>query len=116
MKAIPEHLAAWKASVAEWRASPRVEQVRIAIVIEQLADERAGRAEAHRARLGSTARYLGREVAGHRVLLADAEKRLTAMVWALDPETPAPISLVPWREARALVAEAFAVGVQEARP
>jgi hypothetical protein len=81
--------------------------------IDELAAERETRGDAHRERLRKTARWLGREVAAHRVLLADAERRLDALALTLDPDSVVPILAVPYAEAVDITRAAFAAGFNQ---
>jgi len=76
--------------------------------IDGLAAERETRSDAHRDRLRSTAGWLGREVASHRVLLADAQDRLERLARTADADSLVPMFLVPYREAIDLIVAAFA--------
>jgi hypothetical protein len=135
-----QKLTRWKASVGEWRAenadrvcaaaAGRVEAARIAALpprepwpplsdderaevhalLDKLSTEHVARIAEHRQRLMSSARRLGREVAAHRVTLADAEARLNRLALTLDQDEP-PIAGVPYREAVAIVRDAFAEGL-----
>jgi hypothetical protein len=78
-------------------------------LLEKLSTERAARIAAHRQRLVSTARHLGRQVREHLVTLPNAERRLDALASLLDEDSP-PIALVPYREAATIVRAAFAEG------
>jgi hypothetical protein len=75
--------------------------------IDELQRDRQARSEAHRERLTKTATFLGREVGGHRVLLADAQRRLDAIALTMDPETGTPQLLVPYAEAVEIIEAAF---------
>ena len=76
----------------------------------KLGEERAARVEAHRHKLAGLARHLGAEVREHRLTVADAERRLDQLAAQLDPESPVPIALVPWRDAHRLARDKFAEG------
>jgi len=89
------------------------DRVRVADRVDQLAAERRARSDAHRKRIRSTAKWLGREVAAHHVTLADAEARIGRLLDALDPESPLPISLVPIGQAKQLAENAFASAYRE---
>jgi hypothetical protein len=78
-------------------------------LLEKLSTERAARTAAHRQRLVSAARHLGRQVRDHLMTLRDAERRLDALASLLDEEPP-PIALIPYRDAAAIVRDAFAEG------
>jgi hypothetical protein len=75
--------------------------------IAELFDERCACGAKHAGHIRKTARFLGREVAAHRVTLADAERHLDALCMALDPETPVAVALVPFREAKEIAESAF---------
>jgi hypothetical protein len=134
----PEQLAAWNQSVSAFRAWQTDEELgyhRAALarwtppewppcasdaerddvheLLAKLSTERAARAAAHRQRLVSAARHLGREVRKHLVTMPDAERRLAALASLLDENSP-PIALVPYHQAVALLRDAFAEGCRRA--
>ena len=76
----------------------------------QLCEERLERVDAHRRRIVSEGRRMGREVVAHRLTLTNAEKRMARLVFATDPEVAVPLWLVPYPEARRLANEAFTDG------
>src|SRR5262249_20333294 len=77
--------------------------------------ESAAHAEAYAAKLERVARSLGRRVALGEVLVEDAELRLDAVTYELDPTVPVPLGLLVPEVARDIAATAFAEGVAEAR-
>ena len=102
----------WEPKVKAEALSER-ERVWVADRADQLARQRSSRADAHRALIRSTAARLGRDVAAHVATLADAEARIGRLLYALDPETPVPISLVPIGQAKRLAEDAFASSYRE---
>jgi hypothetical protein len=88
------------------------ERAQVHARINQLAEERAARADAHRERIVRTARYLGREVVAHQATTADAERRLEALALTVDPESLTATLMVPYREAVDIIGPAFAAGYQ----
>ena len=76
--------------------------------IDALAAERQARSDAHRERIRRTAGWLGREVAAHRVTLADAERRIECLLTAFDPATEVSVVMVPCGEAKQIAEQAFA--------
>jgi hypothetical protein len=103
-----EHLAAierW--SLPELRRLTDAEREFVQRRIDELSEERESRSEAHRERLASKARHFGREVAQHRMLLPDAQRRLESLALTTDPESLVPILLVPYRESIQIIEGAF---------
>jgi hypothetical protein len=78
-------------------------------LLEEFSAEREARRRAHEQRLISTARRLGREVRAHLVTMPDAERRLDALALTLDQDSP-PIPIVPYRQAVAILRDAFIEG------
>jgi hypothetical protein len=83
--------------------------------MHELCSERLDRRAAHRERVAARARYLGQEVASHRMLISDAQSRLTAMATMADGESIVPMSLVPFREAVSVIEESFAAAYRATR-
>jgi hypothetical protein len=78
--------------------------------LDGLTTERVQRRDAHRERLRRTGHYLGREVAGHRVTLQDAEQRLERLARTPDPDDLTPTYLISYREGIQLARAAFLSG------
>jgi hypothetical protein len=108
---------AWElGAIARWNPAPATpltddERDQVHDCIDELVAERLGRADVFRDRLARTAHHLGRQVGAHRVLLADAERRLESLALEHDPSVP--ITLIDYSAASAITAEAFAAGMNE---
>jgi hypothetical protein len=78
--------------------------------LDALCDERLARSDAHRERIIKTARHLGREVAAHRMTLADARVRSDFQVKREDTDSLVPMRLVSYAEAADVASRAFDEG------
>jgi hypothetical protein len=74
------------------------------------------RSRAHAERLASTARTLGRLLARHDVTRAQVERRLDALIYALDPELAdlVEVRLLEPAEGRRIAEAGLALGMKEA--
>jgi hypothetical protein len=110
-----EALDRWQPS-GDWPQLSQEEREWVMNRVDELAAERRARADAHRERIASRAGFFGREVAGHRVLLKDAQDRLEAMAILADTASDVLIALVPFKEAVEIIEREFGSSYRSARP
>jgi hypothetical protein len=98
----------------EWALSAG-EQAELAVMFDRVCAEAEQKRAEHRARIRRAARWLGVEVAEHRITISDAERRLEAVATACDADGPGRMFILPYREAVAIAESAFADSYRSAR-
>jgi hypothetical protein len=93
----------------EWPLSAE-ERAKLGVIFNWVCREAEVKRDEHRARIRRTARWVGVEVAEHRININDATRRVEALASTCDTDGPGRLFILRYDEAVGIAESAFADG------